>query len=92
MHEKVVFMRNLFYKGFFVGLLYYAAVTAGYLLNIEWFADIMAKYYMIEPKDTYILCGYYLGAIEVILGMLFLVPALTLHLASCMCKKEKSEE
>lgn len=95
MYENVVFFRNLFYKGFFIGLLYYILLTLGYLFNKGFFVDIMTKYYVIEAKDAYILCGYYLGAIEVILGMLFLIPALTLHCASCRlkgcCKMPKSK-
>jgi len=89
MSEKIIALRNIFYKGFLVGLAYYIFITLLYVFNKPFFVSIMANYYMVDAKDTYILCGYYLGAIELFIGCFLLIPALTLHLVSCTCKKDK---
>ena len=88
MKEKVVLLRNIFYKCFAVSFIYYMLITAFYLIKMDWFVDIMNNYYKIGPHDTQVLCGYYLGLVEIITFNFLLVPAIGLHWASNSIKSK----
>lgn len=87
MRDKVVFLRNTFFKIFLVSFIYYICITLLYIFKLDFFTGIMNTYYKISPQDTQLLCGYYLALVEIITFNLFLIPAIGLHWASRSLKK-----
>lgn len=88
MQDKVIVLRDIFFKCFIVSFIYYILLTLLYLLKMDWFINIMNNYYKIQPHDTQILCGYYLGAVEIVTFNLLLIPAIGLSWVSNSLKNK----
>lgn len=86
MQDKVILLRNIFFKCFIVSFIYYVLITFLYLFKMDWCVNLMNTYYKINPRDTQVLCGYYLGAVEIITFNLFLIPTIGLYWASITLK------
>lgn len=91
--EKLIIVRNIFYKCFFIGLLFLIAAALIYLPCKCYVANLYLEGFGIPTETYYNLWVGFIGLIKVILVFLFLVPALAIHsVAHEYCKQHKSEE
>jgi len=87
MLDKVVLVRNIFYKCFLLGFVCTIISFLFYLFNPALLIRLMKTYYGIEAKDAAILFGYYFILVRIVLIYLMLIPALALHWTSHILKK-----
>jgi len=89
MLEKIVIIRNLFYKCFLISLIYFIFVSLFYFFNKEWAVSFSTGLYNISKDNLYLLIVYFIGWMKMFTFYVFLVPALALHWTSCELKKEQ---
>jgi hypothetical protein len=80
--EKLILLRNIFYKCFFVGLFFLIAAILLYMPC----KCFLANFYQIKlgiPTNVYYnMWAGFIGLIKTILIFLFLVPAIAIHWAT----------
>lgn len=86
--ENLIVLRSIFYKCFFIGLLFLIIATFIYMPTRFFLADFYQMHLGIRIGAYYALWVSFVGLIKTILIFLFLVPALAIHWAS----KEYSEK
>lgn len=79
MLEKVILIRNIFYKLFFMGFLFYVFTAAFLLLNNTWTVNIIVNNFHLIRPEAYFLIAYFIGWAKMIIILFFLFPALALH-------------
>lgn len=89
MLEKIIIVRNVFYKCFLISLVYFIFVVLFYIFNKEWAANYSSNLYNISKENLYLLIVYFIGWMKIFTFYVFLVPALALHWTVYMLKKEQ---
>ena len=85
--ENIVVIRNIFYKCFFVGLIFLALAMVLYMPCKCFLAEFYQTHFGISEGVYYKLWVAFIGLIKTIIVFLFLVPALALHWATIKCPK-----
>lgn len=80
--EKLILLRNIFYKCFFIGLLFFVLAILLYMPCKCFLANLYQKGFGIPVSVYYNMWVSFLGLIKTILVFLFLVPALAIHSVS----------
>ena len=86
--EILIVIRNIFYKCFFIGLIFLVAAALLYLPCKCFIANIYQTSFGITEVVYYNMWAAFVGLIKTILIFLFLVPALAIHWASCEYNKK----
>ncbi|MDD3436782.1 MAG: hypothetical protein PHC64_06505 [Candidatus Gastranaerophilales bacterium] len=86
--ENLIILRNIFYKCFFIGLLFLIIAAVIYMPCRCFLANFYQTYLGINTTTYYNMWVSFIGLIKTILIFLFLVPALAIHWTSC-CKKNQ---
>lgn len=77
--DNLIIIRNIYYKCFFIGLLFLVAATLLYMPCKCFLATIYQVGFGIRPDVYYNMWVSFIGLIKTILIFLFLVPALAIH-------------
>jgi len=77
--EKLIIVRNILYKCFFIGLLFLLAAAALYLPCKCYVSNLYQTTFGISPTAYYNMWAAFVGLIKTVLVFLFLVPALAVH-------------
>lgn len=86
--EQIVLIRNIFYKCFFIGLLFLITAAVIYFPSKLIIAQTYQNIFGINAEAYYNMWAAFVGLIKTILIFFFLVPALALHWTGCRCKDE----
>jgi len=89
MLEKIIIIRNIFYKCFLISLVYFIFVSLFYMFNKEWTVNLSTGLYNISKDDLYLLMVYFLGWMKMFIFYVFLIPALALHWTANQLKKDQ---
>ncbi|HBG49646.1 MAG TPA: hypothetical protein DDW90_09135 [Cyanobacteria bacterium UBA9971] len=89
MLEKIILIRNLFYKCTLISFVYFIFVSLFYMFNKEWAANFSANLYNINNENFYLILIYFLGWMKIFTFYVFLVPALALHWTAYKLKKDQ---
>jgi hypothetical protein len=84
--DGIIILRNVFYKGFFIGLFFLVIATIIYMPCKCFLAAIYQEGFGIRADIYYNLWVGFIGLIKTILIFFFLVPALALHWESARIK------
>lgn len=87
--EVIKIVRNVFYKCFFVGLIFLIVAAAIYLPSKLFIAETYQTIFGISESAYQNMWAGFIGIIKTILIFFFLVPALAMHWTVCKCKKDK---
>lgn len=79
MLENIILLRNIFYKFFFIGLIFYIFTAIILLFNNEWVINFIIHFYNLTRPEIYVLVASFIGWTKMIIVYLFLVPALGFH-------------
>lgn len=92
-YENLVIIRNIFFKCFFIGLLFLIAATLLYMPCKCLLAEIYQIGFGIDTDTYYNMWVCFVGLIKTILVFFFLVPSLAIHwVAAEYNKKHKTLE
>lgn len=86
--ENLIILRNIFYKGFFIGLLFLIIAGVIYMPCKCMLSNIYQSVFGISPETYYNMWVGFIGLIKTILIFLFLVPALAVHWVAHEYKKK----
>lgn len=89
MLEKIILIRNIFYKLFFMGFLFYVFTAVFLLLNNVWAVNIIINNFHLIRAEAYFLIAYFIGWAKMIVILFFLFPALALHWTGNCLKKSQ---
>ncbi len=90
MLEKLILLfRNIFYKCFLIGFLFYIFTAGFFLLNNGWSVSFIANIYHISKPEVNLLIAFFIGSTKTIIVLFFLLPALALHWTRHSLKKTK---
>ena len=89
MLEKIILIRNIFYKCFLISFVHFIFASLFYMFNKEWAANFSANLYNINKHDFYLILIYFLGWMKMFIFYVFLVPALALHWTAFNLKKDQ---
>ena len=87
-YEILVIVRNIFYKCFFIGLVFLVAAALLYMPCRCIVANIYQTGFGISTDTYYDMWVSFVGLIKTILIFLFLVPALAIHSVAYGYKKK----
>ena len=79
MLENIILIRNIFYKLFLLGFLFYIFSIMFLLLNNEWSIHIITNTFHISRAETNFLIADFVGWSKMFLVFFSLLPALALH-------------
>lgn len=79
MLKNVILIRNIFYKLFLFGLLFYIFTAAFLLFNHEWTIKIINHFWGLPRAEINFLIAYFIGWSKMIIILFFLIPAFALH-------------
>lgn len=88
MLEKIILIRNIFYKLFFIGFLFYVFTVVFFLLNNVWAVNIIVNNFHMIRAEVYFLIAYFIGWAKMVLIMFFLMPALALQWTGYSLKED----
>jgi len=88
MKEILVVLRNIHYKCFFIGFLFFIAAALLYMPCRCFVANLYQNGIGIDVDTYYDMWVSFIGLIKVILIFLFLVPALAIHWVAHVYNKE----
>ncbi|OGH96668.1 MAG: hypothetical protein A2039_04630 [Candidatus Melainabacteria bacterium GWA2_34_9] len=89
MLEKIILIRNIFYKCFLISFVYFIFVSLFYMFNKEWAANLSVHLYNLNKENFYLFIIYFIGWMKMFTFYVFLVPALALHWTANVLKKEQ---
>lgn len=89
MLENIILIRNIFYKFFLIGFIFYIFTAILLLLNNEWVINIIINIYSLTRPEINLLIACFIGWTKMIIIFLFLIPALGLHWTGNSLKKAK---
>ena len=89
MLEKIIIIRNIFYKCFLISLIYFLFVALFYVFNKNWTINYTTSLYGISKENISLLVVYFIGWMKMFAFYVFLVPALALHWTAAVLKKEQ---
>ena len=84
--EKLIILRNIFYKCFFIGLMFLAFAALIYLPCKCYVANVYQGMFGIDINAYQNMWAAFVGLIKTILIFLFLVPALAIHWTAARLK------
>lgn len=77
--ENLIILRNIFYKCFFIGIIFLILAALIYLPCECYVANTYKTFLGISVNTYHIMWVFFVGIIKTILIFLFLVPALAIH-------------
>ena len=77
--ERLIILRNIFYKCFFIGLFFFIVAVLLYMPCKCFLATTYQTVFGIKAEAYYNMWASFAGLIKTILVFLFLVPALAIH-------------
>lgn len=89
MLENIIILRNLFYKFFLIGFIFYILTALLFVFKNEWVINLIIQFYHLTRGEINLLIACFIGMTKMFLIFLFLIPALGLHWTSCCLKKAK---
>lgn len=92
MIDKVIIVRDIFYKCFILGFLFTLINVLIYKINPNMFLSMIKTYYNMEANDAALMIGYYFILIRIILFYFTLIPGLALHWTVLELKNKQSKE
>lgn len=90
MLENIILIRNIFYKFFFIGFIFYIFTAMILLFNNEWVINLIIHYYNLTRPEINVLVANFVGWTKMIIIYLFLIPALGLHWTGHSLKRAKN--
>lgn len=91
--ENLIIIRNIFYRCFFIGLIFLVIAAIVYLPCKCIIANIYQTGFGITSTAYYNMWASFVGLIKTILIFLFLTPALALHWTARECElKDKTNQ
>lgn len=87
--ENLIIIRNIFYKCFFIGLIFLVIAALIYMPCKCFLAEVYQSGFGISPETYYNMWVGFIGIIKTILIFLFLTPALAIHLVAHKYNKDK---
>lgn len=85
--EKLILLRNIFYKCFFIGVFFLLMAGLLYLPCKCYVASIYQTAFGLDINAYQHFWVFFIGQIKTILIFLFLIPALALHWSAAVYKK-----
>lgn len=79
MLETMILIRNIFYKLFLIGFIFYIFTAMLLLFNNEWVINYIVNTFHITGHEVNLLIAYFIGWTKMIIILFFLIPALALH-------------
>lgn len=79
MLENIIIIRNLFYKFFFIGFIFYIFTAMLLLFYNEWVINLIIHIYNLTIPQINLLIAFFIGWTKMIIIFLFLIPAIGLH-------------
>ncbi len=86
--ERLIVLRNILYKCFFIGLIFLIAATLLYMPCKCFLATLYQQGFGISTDAYYNMWVGFVGLIKTILVFLFLTPALAVHWVAAGYKSE----
>lgn len=77
--DKLIILRDIFYKCFFIGLIFLFLAALIYLPCECYVANTYKAFLGLSVNTYHVLWVFFVGIIKTILVFLFLVPALAIH-------------
>jgi len=87
MLQNIILIRNIFYKCFLIGFIFYIMSAFFYVFDKHWSANIACRIFNISMNEFNLLFAYFIGWCKMIIMFFFLVPALALHWTGYNLKK-----
>jgi len=78
-HEKIIFLRNVFFRAFVIGVVFALFFFAMTLAFWSTWTSLVFHLFKVEEKDLGRIVLHFFMHVRLILVFLFLVPALALH-------------
>lgn len=86
--EVLIILRNIFFKCFFIGVVFLIIATLIYMPCKCFIANIYLKQFGISPYIYYNMWVSFIGLIKTILIFLFLVPSIAIHFTIRECDRK----
>lgn len=87
MLENIILIRNIFYKLFLMGLIFYVLAVVLLVFNNAWVMNTIMNTFHLAPTEINFLIAYFIGSSKMIIILFFLFPALALHWTGYNLKK-----
>lgn len=87
MLENIILIRNIFYKFFLLGFIFYIFTAIFLLQNNTWAVNVIVYNFHITPSEANFLIAYFIGWSKMIIILFFLIPALVFHWTGHSIKK-----
>lgn len=90
--EILIILKKIFYRCFFIGVLFLIFAAAIYLPCKCYIANVYQTSFGITPQAYYNFWAGFVGLIKTILIFFFLIPAFAIHLTSHEYNKKDSSK
>lgn len=87
MLENIILLRNIFYKFFLIGFIFYILTAMFLLINNEWIINLIISIYHLTRSEINLLIVCFIGWSKMTIIFFFLIPALGLHWTGHSLKK-----
>jgi len=89
MLENIILIRNIFYKFFLLGFVFYMLTAVFLLFNNEWVINLIIQIYNVTRPEINLLIACFIGMTKMVIIFLFLIPAFGLHWTGHCLKSQK---
>lgn len=89
MIDTIIVIRNLFYRCFALGILFYLLTILIYHFEQQWSINIVSGFFKVNKQFISVIAVYFFGWMRMINVFSFLIPALALHWTGYSLKKGK---